>query len=206
MSLDAFSKNTLVPLILRLTLGAIFIFHGLDKILPRENDLGFAWATQQWKRQGQVPEGVMAALDKIPLADPEKKEDVKAAAEKRDEIKGSLQAHYRMQAGDIPTAVNYHLSQFAVAWGELIGGAALVLGFLTRLAALGLIAIQAGAVATVTWARGFSFELGAGYEYNLALMAMCLCLVLVGGGPLALSHLLTPKHRAHHEKPVGAAV
>ena len=40
--------------------------------------------------------------------------------------------------------------QLAVAWGQLIGGIALGVGFLTRLAALGIIVIMLGAIATVT--------------------------------------------------------
>src|SRR6516225_1437013 len=44
--------------------------------------------------------------------------------------------------------------QIAVAWGELIGGVALALGFLTRLAALGIIVIMGGAIATVHWPHG----------------------------------------------------
>lgn len=39
--------------------------------------------------------------------------------------------------------------QLAVAWGQLIGGIAMALGFLTRLAAVGLIAVMIGAIAQV---------------------------------------------------------
>src|SRR4051812_2988103 len=39
--------------------------------------------------------------------------------------------------------------QLAVAWGELIGGIALIVGFLTRVAALGIIVIMVGAIAKV---------------------------------------------------------
>src|SRR5439155_23156698 len=45
--------------------------------------------------------------------------------------------------------------QAAVAWGELLGGAACALGILTRAAALGLAAIMVGAIVTVTGAIGF---------------------------------------------------
>jgi uncharacterized membrane protein YphA (DoxX/SURF4 family) len=38
-------RTTFVPLLLRLTLAAIFIYHGLMKITPRNNDWGSAWAT-----------------------------------------------------------------------------------------------------------------------------------------------------------------
>jgi putative oxidoreductase len=79
--------------------------------------------------------------------------------------------------------------QLAVAWGQLLGGVAMALGFLTRLAALGLIAIMAGAIATVHWPHGFDIQHG-GFEYNFAIIVMCLCLVLGGAGPLSVDQLL----------------
>jgi len=78
-------------------------------------------------------------------------------------------------------------AQLAVAWGELIGGIALGLGFLTRLAALGIIAIMAGAIATVHAQHGFTAK--DGYEYNAAIIAMCVCLVLGGPGPIAVDRV-----------------
>src|SRR5262245_7092400 len=54
---------------------------------------------------------------------------------------------------EIPGAV-----KFLVAWGELLGGAALAVGLLSRVAALGLIVIMAGAIATVTGQHGFSLR------------------------------------------------
>lgn len=83
--------------------------------------------------------------------------------------------------------------QLAVAWGELIGGIALAAGFLTRLAALGIIAIMAGAIAIVHGPHGFS--LPKGYEYNFALISMCLCLVLGGPGPFAVDRIFRFRRR-----------
>jgi putative oxidoreductase len=80
--------------------------------------------------------------------------------------------------------------QLLVAWGELIGGIALLLGVLTRWAALGLVIIQVGAIYMVTWAQGFSSLQGGGYGYNIALIAMLLALVLLGGGLWSLDQLL----------------
>jgi putative oxidoreductase len=128
--MDSVIKNTLVPLILRLGLAVIFIFHGLGK-LNQENEWGANW-----------------------------------------------ERHLGDQAP--PKSV-----QLAVTWAELIGGIALALGFLTRLAALGIIAIQAGAIYTVTGKNGFSI-LHEGYEYNVALIVMAVAVVLLGGGTLAV--------------------
>jgi putative oxidoreductase len=94
--------------------------------------------------------------------------------------------------------------QAAVAWTELLAGAALVLGLLTRLAALGLAVIQVGAIILVTGRAGFGFSgqvsagegqsafnfLNVGTEYNFAIIVMCLTVMLLGAGALAVDHYL----------------
>lgn len=127
-----FCKNALVPLLLRLALAAIFIFHGLDMVSGPDH----AWGAT-WNRNPGAPPAP---------------------------------------------------AQLAVAWGELIGGIALALGFLTRLAAIGIIVIMVGAIATVHWPHGFSITQG-GFEYNFAIIIMCLCLVLGGPGPFAVDRV-----------------
>jgi putative oxidoreductase len=91
--------------------------------------------------------------------------------------------HWEKESMDQPPAV-----QAAVAWGELLGGVALAFGFLTRLAAAGIIAIMVGAIATVHWEKGFDITKG-GFEYNFAIIVMCLCLVLGGAGPIAVDRV-----------------
>jgi putative oxidoreductase len=90
----------------------------------------------------------------------------------------------------LPTSLTVLGVQLAVAWGEFLGGLALAAGLLTRLAALGLIIIQIGAVILVTAPRGFSFDRGGGYEYNLALITMCLAVLILGGGRWSVDCLL----------------
>ena len=80
--------------------------------------------------------------------------------------------------------------QLAVAWGELLGGAACALGLFTRAAALGLAAIMVGAIVTVTGPKGFS-----GYEFNLVLIVVCACLVLLGPGTVSLDRVIKVKMR-----------
>lgn len=79
--------------------------------------------------------------------------------------------------------------QFAVAWGELLGGIALAIGFMTRLAAAGIAVIMAGAIWTVTGRNGFHLikdgTFNGGYEYNLVLLVICAAVILLGPGPLA---------------------
>jgi putative oxidoreductase len=86
-------------------------------------------------------------------------------------------------------------AQLAVAWGQLLGGMALALGFLTRLAALGIIVIMGGAIATVHWPHGFNIQQG-GYEYNAAIIVLCLCLVLGGPGPIAVDRVFRLRRRS----------
>jgi putative oxidoreductase len=128
-------KGIFVPLLLRLVLGAVFIFHGWHMI---GIDGGANWS--------QGPNALP-----VPL-------------------------------------------QLAVAWGELIGGIAMVVGFLTRLAALGLIVIMAGAIAHVHWEHGFDITQG-GFEYNVTLIVICLCLFLGGPGPLSIDWIFRLRRR-----------
>jgi putative oxidoreductase len=142
------TKLNLVLLILRLSLGVIFIYHGLEKITGPSGGAG--WVTDMYGRRPEL---------------------------------------------QVPTTLTFTGIQLAVSWGEFIGGVALLVGLLTRLAALGMIIIQAGAIILVTGARGFSPETGAGYEYNIALLAMCLSLLILGAGKWSVDWIETPKRR-----------
>lgn len=137
---DYMAKSTLVPLLLRLGVAAIFLYHGVGKVTGEGNEWGANWGSK-------MPE---------------------------------------------PPA---RLMQMAVAWGELLGGAALALGLLTRVAALGLAAIMAGAIVTVKGAMGFSSPQG-GYEYNMLILVVCVSLVLMGGGTLSLDRFFSWRRRA----------
>jgi putative oxidoreductase len=127
------------PLLLRLGLAVIFVYHGSELVFDPGNEYG-----ANWMKESPSPQ---------------------------------------------PAPV-----QLAVAWGQLLGGIALGLGFLTRLAALGIAIIMVGAIATVHWPKGFSL-LHGGYEYNFALIVMCLPLILAGGGWLALDRLISVRLR-----------
>src|SRR5436305_3427547 len=112
---EGVALRTFAPLLLRVGLAAVFIYHGLEKITP-DNAYGLKWA------------------DHMPGAPP-------------------------VLTGAPPL-------QIAVAWGELLGGVAVALGLLTRLAAAGLIVIMLGAILTYTGGHGFSVNAtGGGYEY-----------------------------------------
>jgi putative oxidoreductase len=130
---DVITHRWVVPLLLRLGLAAIFLYHGVDKVANH------AWGTN-WNSQ-------------------------------------------------LPVAV-----QLAVAWGELLGGIAMLFGFLTRAAAVGLAIIMVGAIATVHWQYGFGAP--TGWEHNFAVLILCAALVLVGGGQLAVDRLFVLRRRS----------
>ena len=67
-----------------------------------------------------------------------------------------------------------------VAFVEFFGGLALIVGLLTRLAALGLAVTMLGAIGLVHLKGGFF--LPNGYEYAFALLGAALTLALTGAG------------------------
>jgi uncharacterized membrane protein YphA (DoxX/SURF4 family) len=81
--------------------------------------------------------------------------------------------------------------QLAVGWGELMAGVGIALGLLTRIAALGIITIMAGAIATVTGRGGFGAP--GGFEYNFVLIIVALCLIITGAGTLSLDRVIRVK-------------
>jgi putative oxidoreductase len=137
--IDAMMKNTVAPLVLRLCLAAVFIYHGMDLV---SKSWGTAWS------------------DQMPV-----------------------------------------IQQVLVAWGQLLGGIAMLLGLLTRLAAIGLGLIMVGAIAIVHWPNGFSLvkdgSYNGGYEYNVVLIAICIVLTLTGGGTLAADRWVRLRPKRH---------
>jgi len=81
--------------------------------------------------------------------------------------------------------------QFAVAWCELIGGLALGIGVMTRIAAAGIALIMAGTIYWFTGAQGFK----GGYDYNFAVIVMCTALAVSGGGTMAVDRVIRIKRR-----------
>lgn len=86
-----------------------------------------------------------------------------------------------------------------VGWSELIFGILLVFGLLSRLAALGVVAVMIGAIALVTGRRGFlPVDMGpqgfnfkaSGIEYNMLVIVVCLAVLVLGSGLFSLDHLI----------------
>ncbi len=83
------------------------------------------------------------------------------------------------------------VTAWVIILGHFLGGASLVLGYLTRLGALIHVVIMGGAVLFVHLREGFflhGLEGGryGGYEYSLVLLMASVAILLLGSGPLAL--------------------
>jgi uncharacterized membrane protein YphA (DoxX/SURF4 family) len=116
-------------------------------------------------------------------------------------LDGYLKVQYQGGAGWHP--IFNSTDQLVIAWGEIIGGIALVFGVLTRLSAAGLGFLMLAAAYLVFGSQEFiraqmymvggrSVSQITGFEYllNCALAFMCLALVIQGGGKFAIDYCL----------------
>jgi putative oxidoreductase len=95
---------------------------------------------------------------------------------------------------------------FLVVIGESLGSLGLILGFFTRLSALGLICIMVGAIITVHIPNGFFMnwfgkQAGEGFEYHLLVIGMSIPLLISGGGKYSVDALINKnleKTSLHH--------
>jgi putative oxidoreductase len=78
-----------------------------------------------------------------------------------------------------------------VATLEVAGGVALILGLLTRLAALGLAIDMLGAVFLVRIKGGFFAPNGA--EFEILLCVACIALVIAGGGAPSIDEAIATR-------------
>jgi putative oxidoreductase len=78
---------------------------------------------------------------------------------------------------------------WTAALGELLGGAFVFVGLLTRLATLPIIVTMLVAIARVHGKNGFGMQFG-GFEYNLVLIAMAGAILLAGPGLISADAFL----------------
>jgi len=86
------------------------------------------------------------------------------------------------------------LALLAIA-AEFFGGLGLILGFLTRIAALGIATNMVVAIATVHSAFGFFMnwagtQKGEGFEYHLLVLSMTAFLMIRGAGALSVDRAI----------------
>ena len=84
---------------------------------------------------------------------------------------------------------------FLIIMGESLGSLGLIVGFFTRLSALGLICIMVGAIITVHIPNGFFMNwfgknAGEGFEYHLLVIGMSIPLLISGGGKYSVDGLI----------------
>jgi putative oxidoreductase len=84
---------------------------------------------------------------------------------------------------------------------EFFGSLALIAGVFSRAAALGIIAVMTGAIATVHLPNGFFMnwsgaQAGEGFEFHLLAIGIALAVILRGSGALSIDRVLA--RRAGH--------
>jgi len=136
------TNNDIIPIILRLTLGAVMFPHGAQKVLGWFGGGGF---------------------------------------------KATLEG---MTGMGLPAAI-----VVMVMIAEFLGSLGLILGFLTRLSALGIISVMLGAILTVHQQHGFFMnwmgkQAGEGFEYHLLAIGIAIALLVRGGGAFSIDRAL----------------
>ena len=89
---------------------------------------------------------------------------------------------------------------FLVILAESLGSLGLIVGFLTRVAALGIGSVMVCAILTVHWPNGFFMnwfgnQKGEGFEYHLLVIGMALALILGGGGKASIDGAIAESSR-----------
>ena len=85
---------------------------------------------------------------------------------------------------------------FLAIAAEFFGGLGLIFGFLTRIAAVGVLSNMIVAIVLVHSQFGFFMnwtgtQKGEGYEYHLVILAVTVLLIIRGGGAVSLDRLLS---------------
>ena len=87
------------------------------------------------------------------------------------------------------------LFAFLAITAEFFGGLGLILGFLTRIAALGIFSNMVAAIAMVHYRFGFFMnwtgaQKGEGFEYHLLVLAITALLMIRGAGAVSIDRVL----------------
>jgi len=85
-----------------------------------------------------------------------------------------------------------------VILAEFLGSIGLIIGALTRLAALGIGSVMVGAILMVHIPNGFFMnwsgnQAGEGFEYHLLAIGIAVALIIRGGGAISFDHAVSSK-------------
>jgi putative oxidoreductase len=80
----------------------------------------------------------------------------------------------------------------AAAVAELVGGALVLLGLLTRVGAFLIVCVMVTVIFGVLWPKFFAPE---GMELAVAFLAMALALLILGGGQASLDRMIAGQRR-----------
>jgi putative oxidoreductase len=84
---------------------------------------------------------------------------------------------------------------YVAAWTEFLAGCGILLGLLTRWAAIGILAVMCYAIFGVHWAEGFAAP--KGWEMASMYAVMSLCILAVGPGSLSLDRAFFRRPAVH---------
>lgn len=92
-----------------------------------------------------------------------------------------------------------YLVALLVVLAEFFGSIGLIVGAVTRIAALGIGSVMLGAILLVHLPNGFFMnwggtQAGEGFEYHLLAIGLALILILRGGGALSLDRIIAGRH------------
>ena len=82
------------------------------------------------------------------------------------------------------------VSAYLAGGAEFFGGILLILGLLTRLAAIPLLVVMMVAIFKAHWANGFSMQNG-GFEYPFIICGALFALLTLGGGAFSVDQKLS---------------
>ncbi|GFO53961.1 hypothetical protein GMSM_09680 [Geomonas sp. Red276] len=82
-----------------------------------------------------------------------------------------------------------------VILAESLGAIGLIVGFLSRIAAFGILCDMVGAIVLVHWPNGFFMnwsgkQAGEGFEYHLLVIAMSLAILIGGAGKWSIDRII----------------
>jgi putative oxidoreductase len=91
-----------------------------------------------------------------------------------------------------------YLLALLVVLAEFLGSIGLIVGALTRIAALGIASVMVGAILLVHWPNGFFMnwsgkQAGEGFEFHLLAIGMALALLVKGAGALSIDRWFSEK-------------